>query len=158
MNNVLTGTHPTVPHVVFSGVDEEREVGAIKHTFENISDRLPHASLGLERLDFNAESGQEILKVTPRPTAAAVANEDLGTRYEGSNRYLPRGRFLGETIIWCCMFEDLKELVKVVNARNLDRDSTAVDGIEEIVKSRRTSQCNIRKGACLWIATIRVEP
>jgi hypothetical protein len=86
MNNVLTGTHPTIPHVVLSRVDEKRKVSAIKHTFENISDRLPHASLGLERLDCNAESSQEILKVTPRSTAAAVANEDLGTWYEGTTK------------------------------------------------------------------------
>ena len=56
VNNILTGTHPTVVHVILGGVDKESEIGAIEHSHENVGNRLTHTSLGLKRLDFNAES------------------------------------------------------------------------------------------------------
>jgi hypothetical protein len=158
VNNILPGTHPTASHVIFGGVDKKSEIGAIEHPYEDFGNRLPHTSLGLECLDFNAEANQEVPKITPRLTAPVIANEDMGARYEGSHRHIFRCWFLRETIIRCFAFEHLDELVNVIYARELNLNSTAVGGIEIVVKFRSTLRRGVCKRACHWITTISVKP
>jgi hypothetical protein len=71
----------------------------------------------------------------------------MGATYGGSHRRIFRCWFLGETIARCFPFKHLDELVDVSYIRELHLNSTAMDGIEIVVKPRLSLPRDVRKGA-----------